>query len=275
MRIPGRFKGKGVRMDLKKWFFAVLCGLLYVGSVQAGEPMVIGMIFDCDGTLIDSEYAHFLSWRSALNGLGFVLTEEEYFPLAGHSGDYVAQRLCEMAQVGSVEAIFQAKRDAYRALYIDEVVPIERTLHLVRQLSEHREQLCIKLAVASAAPKKEILRHLHHLGLSEVFDVVVSGKDDLAHYADPEGVNKPKPYIYLHAAKLLGLEPSRCVAFEDSGPGVLSAVRAGLTTFAVPNAFTKAHDFSRATYVIEPSVEIPLEELFQKIHLRITLSNGI
>ena len=113
--------------------------------------------------------------------------------------------------------------------------------------------------------KKEILINLKDHEIIDAFDVVVSGQDDLSHYLDPEGVNKPKPYIYLHAAKLLGLEPSECVAFEDSYTGLLAASKAGLITFAVPNTFTREQDFSLATFKIEPHEEINMEEFFQKL----------
>lgn len=82
---------------------------------------------------------------------------------------------------------------------------------------------------------------------------------------DLEGVNKSKPYIYLHAAKLLGFAPQECVAFEDSSPELTAAVRAGLITFAVPNHYTKKQDFSEAEFVISSSTELDLEDFLQKV----------
>jgi HAD superfamily hydrolase (TIGR01509 family) len=226
---------------------------------------MIGIIFDCDGTLIDSELAHFLSWQKALQKRGNVLTEEEYYLFPGNSGAYISQKLHERTLVDSPFAIRADKNETYLQLHREGIPPIERTVKFVRQLYEQKERLGIKLAVASAAHKAEILLNIEHLGLRDHFDAIVSGADDLSHYDDPEGVNKPKPYIYLHTAKLLGLEPSQCIAFEDSNSGVLAATRAGMITFAVPNAFTKRQDFSQANFVIDPSVDIDFDEFFQKI----------
>ncbi len=237
--------------------------------------MTIGIIFDCDGTLIDSEHAYFLSWQVALQTHGGSLTLEESAAFAGFSGPHIAQKLHEKIKVGSPEALLEDTRKAFRELHSHLVTPIERTLKLVRQLAEQKHTLGIKMGVASAAAKKELLLNLNRFDLAGLFDIIISGKDDLDDYSDPEGTNKPKPYIYLHTAKQLGVHPSRCIAFEDSGPGVQAAVTAGLLTFAVPNSFTKQHDFSRAHFTIDSSTEIDLEEFLRKTHahMKSSLSN--
>ncbi len=228
---------------------------------------MLGIIFDCDGTLIDSEELHFLSWNEALGKRGVALTREEYFSLSGQSGIYISQKLYKMHALDSAEGIFQDKKISYHALQKKGIPPIERMVRFVRQLVQKKEELGIKMGIASAATKQEILVNLDQLELTEAFEAIVSGADDLAGYSDPEGVNKPKPYIYLHAAKGLGIQPAECVAFEDSAPGVLAAVRAGLITFAVPNAHTKYQDFSSATYCIGEQDEIDVDEFFRKVRL--------
>lgn len=226
---------------------------------------MLGIIFDCDGTLIDSEGVHLASWKASIEKRQGELSEEEYFSLAGQSGAAISEKLHKKVQRDSAEAIWRDKQKIFESYQEQGIPAIDRTIRFVRQLAEHRHRYGYKLGVASAAFKDEILRNLKSLGLLDVFEVVVSGKDDLDEYNDPEGVNKPKPYIYLHAAKLLGLDPSRCVAFEDSGPGVLSAVSAGLITYAVPNAYTKYQDFSSATFIINPETELETEAFFEQI----------
>lgn len=252
-------------MILKKLFtyILILCTpLLYAKK----DVHMIGIIFDCDGTLVNSEGFHFLSWQEALAKEGILITEEEYYPFSGHSDIYVAKKLHQKADSILASKIYEDKKRIYKELCKQKAPPIERTVSFVKQLAEKREEFGIKLAVASAAPKKEILNHLKNLDLLGVFDEIVSGSDDLhAHYKDPEGINKPKPYVYLHTAKLLGLQPSQCIAFEDSYTGLISAVAAGITTFAVPNMYTREHDFSKAVFVIDSSTEIDLEDFFQKI----------
>lgn len=230
------------------------------------DNQMMGIVFDCDGTLVNTEGFHFLSWQQAFAKEGILITEEQYYPFSGHSGVYVVQKICQGADIDLATRIYADKKKIYKELCKQDIDPIERTIVFIRELVERKQELGLKLAVASAAPKKEILNHLKNLDLLDIFDEVVSGSDDLhAHYKDPEGINKPKPYIYLHVAKLLGLDPSQCVAFEDSHTGVISAVTAGLVTFAVPNIYTQQHDFSRAMFTIDPSTEIHIDDFFQKI----------
>lgn len=227
--------------------------------------MTIGIIFDCDGTLIDSEQAYFLSWQEALKMRGATMTLEEYMTYAGHSAAYISKKLHNKLHVDSADAILEDARKAFH-LHSHLIIPIERTLKIVRQLAAQKQQLGIKMGVASAGSQLHLTQNLKRFGLIEPFDTIISGKDDLHEYSDPEGTNKPKPYIYLHTAKQLELHPSRCVAFEDSGPGVKAATSAGLLTFAVPNRFTQHHDLSKAHFTIDSSEEIDLQELLQKIY---------
>ncbi len=229
---------------------------------------MIGIIFDCDGTLVDSEHTHFLSWQHALSKRGAHLSEEEYVSYVGKSSAAAAQSMHERVRVDSAEAIVEDKQKSFHELQRQGISPIERTVRFVRALAKEKERLGLKMGVASAARKEEILFHFKQQDLLSIFDVVVSGKDDLFEYNDPEGVNKPKPYIYLHAAKLLGIDPSQCAAFEDSESGVISASSAGLITFAVPNAYTRGHDFSRAAFVLEPSREITVAEFLKMTRFR-------
>lgn len=220
-----------------------------------------GFIFDCDGTLIDSEYTHFLSWNRVLEKRGGRLTEEEYHHFAGSSGPFTAQRLCDRLGSGSSEVFYAEKRENYLNLLKQGLPPIQRTVDFVKQLASQKKELGIKLAVASAGFMEEILLHLEHAGIADLFDAIISGQDDLGAYQDPEGVNKPKPYIYLHTARLLSLDPSECIAFEDSVTGLLAAVRAGMRTVAVPNAYTKHHDFSLASVRVDPGMPLVLADL--------------
>jgi beta-phosphoglucomutase-like phosphatase (HAD superfamily) len=249
---------------LRSVFFisALLTSCLYAEK----DKQVLGIIFDCDGTLVDTEELHFLSWQEAFAKEGISLTKEQYYPFSGHSGMYVVKKIYDQANDTLAMKIYADKKNIYKKLCQKKVPSIERTVTLVRELGRRKDELRIKLAVASAAPKKEILMHLKNLNILPLFDAVVSGSEDINHYfIDSEGVNKPKPYIYLYTVKLLGLEASQCIAFEDSYAGVTSATTAGLITFAVPNRYTEQQDFSQAIDIIDPSIEISVEELLQKI----------
>ena len=92
--------------------------------------------------------------------------------------------------------------------------------------------------------------NLQQIGLDNAFDLVISGSDDLEDYIDEKGKNKPKPYIYIEAAKRLNILPELCLVFEDTAAGVDAAADAGMTVIAAANQFTINQDFTKASAVL-------------------------
>lgn len=210
------------------------------------------VIFDCDGTLVDSEHSHYLSWQHALQKFGGNLILEEYHHYVGKSAVVIAQLLADNLRKDCAEELLKEKRAYYFSLCTSGLPPIEHTVQFLRMLLSQKEALDLKIGVCSAAKKEEVLVHLKHLGVEGTLDVVLSGQQDLSDYSDPEGVNKPKPYIYREAMKRLGICPSECVVIEDSASGVKAAVDAGCFTIAVPNGFTRLQDLSHAHLRADP-----------------------
>jgi beta-phosphoglucomutase-like phosphatase (HAD superfamily) len=139
----------------------------------------------------------------------------------------------------------------YRELCKEGIPPIEATVTFLKRLASEKGTRGIKIGVCSAAGKQTILSHLKHLKIDHLIDLVLSGREDLGEYADPEGVNKPKPYIYIHAMKELKVSPEECVVIEDSSPGVTAGVRARCYTIAIPNEYTKRQDLSQAHWALD------------------------
>jgi beta-phosphoglucomutase len=204
------------------------------------------VIFDCDGVLVDTEYLKFLAWQEALARDGISFTIEDYKPLVGHSSKNIAKMIQEQKDVPVTSELIELKNAIYKRLQRQGVTPIEEAVLGCHALSERRQELGIKLGLASSAPREEILQNLSQIGLQDAFDVIVSGSDDLDAYIDSEGTNKPKPYIYIEAAKQLGVLPSQCLVFEDTAAGIEAAAGAGMIPIALPNQFTQEQDFSKA-----------------------------
>lgn len=224
------------------------------------------VIFDCDGTLVDSEEAHFLAWRLALKKEGGELSVQEYYNFVGKPATLLARTLAEKVNnQESAHQLLNDKRKHYEAMQADGHLPIDATVDFLKKLALAKDEFGLKLGLASAAKKTEILINLRQLDIEPLFDVILSGQDDLNDYFDPEGVNKPKPYIYIHAAKLLNLKPEECAVIEDSQAGVTAGVEAGCFTIAVPNSYTKYHDFSRAHLVIDSFAEVDVETFLQMV----------
>lgn len=240
--------------------------MIKTGSQTSHFPQIKAVIFDCDGTLVDSEQFHCLAWQAAFEEQGYQLGKEFYIHHFSGLGDHeISKTAVRLLGFGCFDALLAHKNRCFDALLAAGICPITPTVTLVKCLFDQKEKLGLKLAVASGARKQEILCNLKNLAIDDCFDVILSGRDDLSDYQDPEGTNKPKPYVYLKAARLLGLQPQECVAIEDSRAGVSSAVEAGCFTIAIPNDYTRQQDLSQAHMKIASFADLDIDDFFKMV----------
>ena len=190
-------------------------------------------VFDFDGVLVDSEPLHYRSLRDALRPEGVEISEEEYLEVYLAYDDREAIRLAleqhgEDAAPARRERIEARKVDLF-ARMIPEIPVFDGARDLVRALG-----LEMPLAIASGARHDEIDAILRGVGLRDAFQAIV-GAEDAAR-------TKPDPAPYLEAARRLaartaGLAPEECVAFEDSMPGIASALGAGMKVVGVAHSY--------------------------------------
>jgi HAD superfamily hydrolase (TIGR01509 family) len=185
-----------------------------------------GYIFDCDGTIADSMKLHHQAWQYAFrkHGASFEYTWEIFVSLAGVGhADTVRKMNLRFGDHLDPDAVTRTKEDWY-AGHIKEVQPITPMTDYVRQLAEEGA----KMAVASGGPRVLVLRTLKAIGLDTAFAAVVT-QDDISR-------SKPDPEIFLKAAYLLGVDPHKCVVFEDSRLGIAGAKAAGMDWVQIPEA---------------------------------------
>ena len=174
-----------------------------------------GLIFDMDGTLADTMPTHFAAWSQSMAEHGLVLSEERFYALGGvPASEIIALLAKEQGKVVDAVAIAEAKEEVFMELLgsVQPVVP-------VRAIAEfHREH--IPMAIATGSPKWVAEKLLKSLGIREWFQAVV-GSECVAN-------SKPAPDAYLRAAELIGVDPTRCHAFEDTVLGMQAAQNAGM-----------------------------------------------
>lgn len=174
-----------------------------------------GLIFDMDGTLADTMPTHFVAWSSSMAEHGIVFSEERFYALGGVPAHVIIDMLAEeQGKTVDSHAIAEAKEELFLKLLKD-VQPILP----VRAIAEfHREH--IPMAIATGSPKWVAEKILKNLGIRDWFGAIV-GADDVVH-------PKPAPDTYLRAAELIGVDPKRCHAFEDTELGMQAARNAGM-----------------------------------------------
>lgn len=174
-----------------------------------------GLIFDMDGTLADTMPTHFEAWSRSMAEHGIELPMERFYALGGVPASEIIELLAE-GQGLSVDAvtIAEAKEDLFLEL-LGEVQPVAP----VKAIAEaHREHM--PMAIATGSPKWVAEKILKSLGIRDWFQAVV-GSGCVEN-------SKPAPDAYLRAAELIGVDPKRCHAFEDTKLGLEAAKNAGM-----------------------------------------------
>jgi HAD superfamily hydrolase (TIGR01509 family) len=181
------------------------------------------VLWDMDGTLIDSEEFHWISWRDTLAKEGVVITREQFLSSFGQRNDsIIPQWLGAGSSPERIERSANAKEELYRYLIIHNgISPLPGVARWVRQL---HQQGWLQ-AVASAAPRANIDAVLEALSATHIFQGIVSAED--VHRG------KPDPEVYLTAASRVGVPPERCIVVEDAVAGVEGARRAGIRSIGV------------------------------------------
>jgi len=198
------------------------------------------ILFDHDGTLVDSEPTHWRLWREALRPHGVTLSEQEY--KERHAGMPTPANAAALAQrhaldLGS-DALAEAKFAVTREFLAKDAFPL---MPGVREALALCRAAGLRLGIVTGAGRDGVEATLRAHALHGVFDTIVTS-DDVKR-------SKPAPECYLLAAGRLGLPPAECVAIEDTEHGVSAAAAAGIACLAVPNEMSRDHDFSKATAV--------------------------
>ncbi len=133
-----------------------------VMSFQTSFAGVKAVLFDCDGTLVDSEYIHYLGWKRALVQFGSDLTLDEYYPYVGKSAETNAALFAKKVGLDCQEQILSIKRESYPELCSAGVPSIEPTVTLLKQLAAKKEM------ISSFAPQPTVRVHQFCNELSDV-----------------------------------------------------------------------------------------------------------
>jgi beta-phosphoglucomutase len=201
------------------------------------------VLWDVDGTLIDSSEYHWLSWRETLAAEDFPITREQFAATFGQRNDEILRGYfgadypeTEVARVGN------AKEESYRRLIRERGVVLLPGVG--RWLGRLQRDGWLQ-ALASSAPRANLEAITSALGVSEYFAAVVSAEDVTR--------GKPDPQVFLTAAVRLGVEPSACVVVEDAPAGTEAARRAGMRSIGV----LSSHGALDADIVVRSLEDLP------------------
>jgi len=204
---------------------------------------ISALIFDLDGLLADTERLHCQAYQMTFLEQGITLQELDYCEHWVRFGRGIVDWVNLHDLTIDPHALRLRKSEHYSALLSSSLRPMDGALDLLNALYGQ-----IRFALASSSYRDAIDGVLAGLNIVHFFDVIVSGLDVPAV--------KPAPDIFLKAAHELGVRPEECLVLEDAEKGVLAAYSAGMRCIAVPNDYTRHHDFSKATMVCSSLKEV-------------------
>lgn len=196
------------------------------------------VVFDMDGTLIDTEKYYRICWPKALAAFGYRMTDEQALTMRSLGRPFAITQL--KAWFGE-ELDYHAVREK-RKEFVEECLDREGlrlkpgALELLQSLRRRR----ITTAIATATDMERTERYLKKVGIFECFDKLIS--------ATMVKEGKPSPDIYLYACEQLQLKPDQCIAVEDSPNGVRSAWRAGCKVIMVPDQTEPDEELLKCLY---------------------------
>lgn len=204
-------------------------------------------MFDCDGTLADTEPLADAAWREALAAFGYEATDDDFRAVIGQPYPRTFAYFAARAPLGSAEEFRPRVRDRFRRL-------LDAQLRLHTDAADTLAALArrdVPVAVASSSSRAHVLHILEQTGIADLVAVVVGADDVVRH--------KPDPEPYLTAVSGLGHEPTACAAVEDTPVGIASARAAGLFTVGVLRGSFDRADLGEAHRVVERVTPASLE----------------
>lgn len=231
------------------------------GAYAAGIGVTVlekpkALLFDLDGTLVDTEPLHLRTWMEAFGSFGIPFPAGEESNLQGRRGEQVIEWLRSRLGASVMDAIdpgalVAEKRERFERIIPTEVQPLPGAEAFLR-----RNKGDLPLGLVTSSRLETVGQMMLHLNWRNIFDALVGAQ----HVANP----KPHPEPYHRAVQRFKLQPGECVVFEDSPVGIESARAAGClvcgisTTLSSRELFALGADWAVADFTNEPVLELVL-----------------
>ena len=225
-------------------------GILRQDPIGPQGSAPLGVIFDMDGVLVDSYWAHLKSWQIVAAQEGRQITEEEFAATFGRTSreiiagwpnaNYTEEQIAELDR---------RKEAVFRELLSAHFTPMPGVERMLRRLAEAG----FRLALGSSGPPENVALVLDRLDCRERFTAVVHGMD--VHRG------KPDPEVFLLAAQRAGVQPPDCVVVEDSPLGIQAAHRGGMKAIGLVSTGRTPDQLAEADLVVRHLDEITPQQV--------------
>lgn len=183
------------------------------------------ILFDMDGTILDTEKYYRKCWKQAAQDCGYPMTDEQVLSMRSLGRPFARQRI--QAYFGTADAYDEIRNRRVELMKQElqrDGIPVKP---YAKETLEELKRRGYQLAIATATDLERTTEYLQETGLLSYFDRLIC--------ATMVEQGKPAPDIYLYACQELGVKPEETYAVEDSPNGVLSASRAGCKVIMIPD----------------------------------------
>ena len=211
-----------------------------------------GLIFDCDGVLVDSEPFSCGTWNVIFEEQYKIDIGTDYNAILGKklldTAEYYSKKYNLPCDIDTLKKLAQLKEDTYYRIAEGKLNPIPGVIQIIQDA----KNLNLKIAVASSGSINKIDFNLSQAGLNKEFRNIVSA-DDVEHA-------KPAPDIFIEAMNRIGIEPKKCIIIEDSLSGIKAAKLSGAFTIVIGTTFP-VKKLDEADLIIEDYDKLDLAHL--------------
>ena len=191
--------------------------------------MLTAILFDLDGTLVNTDPLHYQTWQEILRDYGLEIDQTFYKArISGRLNPIIVQDLLPQLSLEAGQQLADNKEARFREMGLS-LTPLAGLLDLLAWIDTHG----LKKAVVTNAPRENVNFVLEVLKLADSFDKVVLAEEATA--------GKPDPASYQLVLSQLGISPKDAIAFEDSPSGIHAAVGAGIYTIGVASTHDPKH----------------------------------
>ena len=202
---------------------------------------VQAVIFDMDGLLFDTEIVFFHAMQAAGQEAGCDISRELFLSMLGRNREYSYFRLREFFGATFPAEAFHARCRQHMLALLEGQLRLKAG---AGEMLDLLDRLGMPRAIATSSMRASVDHHLAAVGMSDRFHAIVANGD----YTN----GKPHPEPYIKAATQLGINPSDCLALEDSYNGVRSAAGAGMMTVMVPDLLQPTYEMrGLCTYIAD------------------------
>jgi len=208
--------------------------------------MYAAALFDMDGLLLDTERVYLRTFLQAAEDLRFPFPDgldAIFRSMVGLRAKDSAQIMNEKLGVHVDVAAFNEAWSSHTVVALENEMPLRET---VRETLQRVAEAKIPCAVATSTRTSFAIDHLERAGIAGFFDVVIGGEQ--------VSKGKPAPEIYLRAAEALGVDVTKCAAFEDSNTGIRAAVASGALAVQIPDMVAPTDEVRALGHSIAPDL---------------------